>query len=125
MRICRTSGPGGLRAALFPALLARAMSCSVLPTSLCCCCAVLSRVRLCDPVDCSTPGFPDTAVPSSSGPRFVRALHCDPPVLVALHGMAHSFIELHRPLRHERTLIHKGATSPYSKNLDEVRNNLT
>ena len=61
------------------------------------------------------------AVPCSSGPRFVRALHCDPSVLVALHGMAHSFMELHKPLRHERMLIHEGATSPYSKNLDEVR----
>ena len=40
---------------------------------------------------------------------------------VTLHSMAHSFIELYKPLRHERTLIHEGATLPYSKNLDEVR----
>ena len=34
------------------------------------------------------------AIPFSSGPRFVRILHHDPSVLVALQGMAHSFIEL-------------------------------
>ena len=34
------------------------------------------------------------AIPFSSGPRFVRTLHYDPSVLVALHSMAHSFIEL-------------------------------
>ena len=33
-------------------------------------------------------------LPFSSGPHFVRTLHHDPSVLVALHGMAHSFIEL-------------------------------
>ena len=33
------------------------------------------------------------AIPFSSGPRFVRTLH-DPSIWVALHGMAHSFIEL-------------------------------
>ena len=34
------------------------------------------------------------AIPFSSGPHFVRTLHHDPSVLVALCGMAHSFIEL-------------------------------
>ena len=28
---------------------------------------------------------------------------------VALHGMAHSFIELHKPLRHDKAVIHEGA----------------
>ena len=27
---------------------------------------------------------------------------------VALHGMAHSFIELHKPLRHDKAVIHEG-----------------
>ena len=36
------------------------------------------------------------AIPFSSGPHFVRTLHHDPSVLVALHGMAHSFNELDR-----------------------------
>ena len=26
---------------------------------------------------------------------------------VALHGMAHSFIELHKPLRHDKAVIHE------------------
>ena len=34
------------------------------------------------------------AIPFSSGPRFVRTLHQDPSIWVALHSMAHSFIEL-------------------------------
>jgi len=64
----------------------------------------LSRVRLCDPMDSSTPGLPVLqypiilpfhtahgvlkarilkwfAIPFSSGPRSVRPLHHDPPVL--------------------------------------------
>ena len=36
------------------------------------------------------------AIPFSSGPRFVRILHLTCPSWVALHGMAHSFIELDR-----------------------------
>ena len=32
-------------------------------------------------------------IPFSSGPCFFRTLYCDPSVL-ALHGMAHSFVEL-------------------------------
>ena len=35
------------------------------------------------------------AIPFSSGPAFVRTLH-HAPSWVALHGMAHSFIELHK-----------------------------
>ena len=34
------------------------------------------------------------AIPFSSGPRFVRTPHHDPPILVTLHSMAHSFTEL-------------------------------
>ena len=28
---------------------------------------------------------------------------------VVLHGMAHSFVELHKPLRHDKAVIHEGA----------------
>ena len=34
-------------------------------------------------------------IPSSNGPHFVRTFHYDTSILVALHGMAHSFIELY------------------------------
>ena len=30
---------------------------------------------------------------------------------VALHGMAHSFIELRKPLRHDKAVIHEGVTT--------------
>ena len=46
------------------------------------------------------------AIPSSSGPCFVRTLStmtC--PTCVALHGMAHSFIELHKALIHVIILV--------------------
>ena len=36
------------------------------------------------------------AIPFSSRPHFVRTLHHDPAIWVALDGMAHSFIELDR-----------------------------
>ncbi|CAI9152748.1 unnamed protein product [Rangifer tarandus platyrhynchus] len=45
------------------------------------------------------------AVPFSSGPRFVRTLHHDPSISVALHGMAHSFIELDRAASHVISLV--------------------
>ena len=32
------------------------------------------------------------------------------PSWVALHGMAHSFIELRKPLRHDKAVIHEGVT---------------
>ena len=32
------------------------------------------------------------------------------PSWVALHGMAHSFIELHKPLRHDKAMIYEGVT---------------
>ena len=44
---------------------------------------------------------------SSSGPCFVRTLHYDPSILSALRGMAHSFIESHKPLQHDKAVIHK------------------
>ena len=50
------------------------------------------------------------AIPSSSGPQFVRTLHYDPSIL-ALHGMTHSFIELHKPPHHNKAVIHEGDTS--------------
>ena len=28
------------------------------PPALCCCCSVLSHIRFCDPMGCSSPGFP-------------------------------------------------------------------
>ena len=33
------------------------------------------------------------------------------PSWVALHGMAHSFIELRKPLRHDKAVIHEGVTT--------------
>ena len=41
----------------------------------------------------------------SSGPRFVRTFHHDPSVWVALHGMAHSFLELDKVVVHVIRLI--------------------
>ena len=45
------------------------------------------------------------AIPFSSGPHFVRTLHHDPSVLVALHGMAYSFIELDKAVVHVIRLV--------------------
>ena len=36
------------------------------------------------------------------------------PSCVALHGMAHSFTELYKPLRHNKAVIHKGKWNYYS-----------
>ena len=44
------------------------------------------------------------AIAFSSGPRFVRTLHHDPS-WVALHGMAHSFIESDKAVVHVISLI--------------------
>ena len=46
------------------------------------------------------------AIPLSSGPHFVRTLHCSS--WVALHSMACSFIELCKPLHHNKAMIHEG-----------------
>ena len=32
---------------------------------------------------------------------------------VALHGMTDSFIELHKPLHHDKAIIHEGVNSSY------------
>ena len=45
------------------------------------------------------------AIPSSSG-SHLSELHLS---WVALHGMAYSFIELHKPLCHDKAVIHEGA----------------
>ena len=44
-------------------------------------------------------------IPFSSGPCFVRTLHHDLPRWVALHGMAHSFIELDKAVVHVIRLV--------------------
>ena len=44
--------------------------------------------------------------PSSSGPRFVITLHYDP--WVALYSIVHSFIDLHKPLYHNKVVIYEG-----------------
>ena len=45
------------------------------------------------------------AIPFSSGLRFVRTLHQDPSIWVALHSMAHSFIELDKAVVHVISLV--------------------
>ena len=45
------------------------------------------------------------ATSSSSGPRCARTLHYEES-WVALHGMAHSFIELCKPLCRDKAVIH-------------------
>ena len=47
------------------------------------------------------------ATPYSSGPCFVKTLHCDP-CRIALHGMTHSFIEWHKPFCLHKAMIHEG-----------------
>ena len=50
------------------------------------------------------------AVLSSSGSRFVRTLCCDPSSWVTLHNMAHSFIELLKPLGNDKAVILGGGS---------------
>ena len=45
----------------------------------------------------------------STGPHFVRTLHFDLFIFGELHDMAHSFIELHKPLCHDKAVIHEAA----------------
>ena len=45
------------------------------------------------------------AISLSSGPRFVRTLHHDLSIWVALHGMAHSFNELEKAVIHVISLV--------------------
>ena len=48
------------------------------------------------------------AILSPSGSPFDRTLHYDLSFLGDLRNMAHSFIELHNPLQHDKALIHLG-----------------
>ena len=45
------------------------------------------------------------AIPFSSGPHFVRTLHHDPSILMALHSMAHSFTELNKAVVHVNGMV--------------------
>ena len=63
------------------------------------------------------------AISSSSGPRFVRTLRYDPFVLVALHGMAHIFIELCKPLYHNKAVVHEGDAKEYWRNKERILKN--
>ena len=55
------------------------------------------------------------AIPSSTGPCFVRTVHYDPSVL----GVpTHSFIELPKPLWHDKTVIHEGIKKTLESPLD-------
>ena len=46
------------------------------------------------------------AISFSSGPHFVWTLHYVPSSCLALHVMAHSFMKLHKPLCHDKTVMH-------------------
>ena len=65
------------------------------------------------------------AIPSSSGSRFVRTLCSDPLSWVALRGMAHSFIELHKLLHHDKAVIHEGQSSYWFPRRVVLKNVLT
>ena len=54
------------------------------------------------------------AIPSSSGPHCVRTVHYDCLSWVTLHGMAHSFTELCKPLSTTRLWSMKRTTPIYS-----------
>ena len=45
------------------------------------------------------------AISFSGGPHIVRTLHHDPSILVALQGMAHSFVELDKAVVHVIRLV--------------------
>ena len=44
-------------------------------------------------------------IPFSSGPHFVRSLHYDSPLLMALHSMAYGFTELDKAVVHVIRLV--------------------
>ena len=54
-------------------------------------------------------------ISSSSGPRFVRALHMTCPSWMALQSMPHTFSELHEPLLHDKAVIHEGEYTQYCR----------
>jgi len=45
-------------------------------------------------------------ISSSSEPHFVRTLH-DDSTFVSLYGIAHSFIELCKPICHDKAVTHE------------------
>ena len=47
-------------------------------------------------------------IPSSSGPHWSEHSNMICLALVALHSIAHSFIELHKPLYHDKDVIYEG-----------------
>ena len=47
------------------------------------------------------------AISSSKGPHFVRTLHYDPSLLGGPVQHGYSFIALHKPLRHDKAVIHE------------------
>ena len=55
------------------------------------------------------------AISSPSRSCFVRTLTVTHESWVALHGMAHSFTELHKPLHHDKAVIHEGVKDQYFK----------
>ena len=52
---------------------------------------------------------------------MVRTLCYDPSVLDALHGMAHSFNELHKPFHHDKAVILDSITDAMNMNLGKLR----
>ena len=62
------------------------------------------------------------AISFFSGLCFVRTLHYDLTILVALHSMAHSFTELHKNLYQARSVIHEGDTIDTFPKMDRVTN---
>ena len=52
------------------------------------------------------------AIPSSSGPSFIRTLHYDLSILGGPACMTYSHIELHK-LCHDKTVIHEGTSHTY------------
>ena len=64
------------------------------------------------------------AIPSSSGTHFVRTLHYDPLVFGGPAWHAHSFIELRKPLRHGKAVIHEGGCNHRSLKSQNQQNKL-
>ena len=58
------------------------------------------------------------AIPSSSGSCFARTLHYDLS-RVALHDMAHIFIELCKLLHHDKAVIHEGTIAGQHRQCNE------
>ena len=48
------------------------------------------------------------AISFSSGQHFVRTLHCNPSILGGPASMAHSLVELYKPLCHDKAVIYEG-----------------